>query len=69
MSEFARVNAVIKKALRESRQTRRHPAEVTADRLADTMDRYPDDFDGSARDDIAHIRFLLQEIADRERRS
>lgn len=43
---------------------RRHPAEVTADRLADAMDKWPDRFDGSMRDDISRIRTVLQDIAE-----
>lgn len=43
---------------------RRHPAEVTADRLQDALDRWPDAFDGRARDDISFIRHILQCIAD-----
>jgi hypothetical protein len=52
MTESERVHAVITRALRESRSTRRHPCEVTADRLGDHLDRYPEDFDGATRDDI-----------------
>jgi hypothetical protein len=29
------------------------------------LDRYPAQFDGSARDDIGRLRFLLQQIAER----
>jgi len=47
---------------------RRHPCEVTADRLGDHLAKYPDDFDGATRDDIGHLRHILQSIADRERR-
>lgn len=42
---------------------KRHPCEVTADRLLDHLEKYPERFNGTARDEIAHIRFLLQEIA------
>lgn len=45
---------------------RRHPCEVTADRLLDHLDRFPDEFDGKARDDISHVRHLLQQIAEKE---
>jgi hypothetical protein len=45
------------------RVPRRHPCEVTADRLLDHLERYPEKFDGKARDAIGEIRFLLQEIA------
>lgn len=47
---------------------RRHPAEVTSDRLAEALDRWPDAFDGADRDAIGHLRFLLEEIADSARR-
>ena len=43
---------------------RRHPAEVTADRLADAMDRWHDRFDGSMRDDDSRIRTVHQDIAE-----
>lgn len=43
---------------------RRHPAEVTADRLAEALDRWPDRFDGQRRDDIAGLRHILLNIAE-----
>ena len=43
---------------------RRHPAEVTADRLADALDRWPDRFDGEDRDAIGRLRTILQDIAE-----
>jgi hypothetical protein len=43
---------------------RRHPAEVTSDRLADMLDKWPDKFDGSSRDMVAHLRFILEGIAE-----
>lgn len=64
----ARVRALITTALRESKATKRHRCEVTADRLADDLDRYPEDFDGEARDAIGYLRHILQNIAQRERR-
>lgn len=42
---------------------KRHPAEVTADRLKDDVERWFDKFDGADRDDISHVIFLLEEIA------
>lgn len=42
---------------------RRHPAEVTADRLADALDRWPDRFDGHLRDAIGELRYTLATIA------
>lgn len=56
--------AALTDALRGFRSPRRHPAEVTADRLGDHLDKWPDAFDGADRDAIAHIRHVLQQIAD-----
>jgi hypothetical protein len=67
-TESARVSAIITNALRESKSTKRHPCEVTADRIGDHLDKYPEDFDGATRDDVGHLRHILQNIADRERR-
>ncbi|MEV1170830.1 hypothetical protein [Nonomuraea sp. NPDC049784] len=44
---------------------RRHPAEVTSDRLGDALDKWPNDFDGQARDAVAFIRQILENIAER----
>lgn len=49
------------------RLPKRHPAEVTSDRLADAVDRWYDKFDGQERDYIAAIRHALEEIAEGER--
>jgi len=43
---------------------RRHPAEVTSDRLLDAYERWYDHFTGEQRDAIGEIRHVLQEIAD-----
>ena len=59
-----KVGRIIEDSLAEFRRahpTRRHPAEVTADRLADATLRY--DFSGEDRDAIARIIFRLREIA------
>lgn len=56
--------AALTDALRGLRPPRRHPAEVTADRLGDHLDKWPDAFDGAGRDAIAQIRHVLQQIAD-----
>jgi hypothetical protein len=61
-----RVHAAITAALREAPGGRRHPCEVTADRLGDHLDRYPDAFDGADRDRVAVIRHVLQDIAERD---
>jgi hypothetical protein len=46
---------------------RRHPAEVTADRLLRHYEEYYEMMSGSERDELSHIRFVLQEIADGNR--
>lgn len=64
------IAAAIKAAISDSKRsgrTRSHPAEVTADRLGDALDRWPDKFDGAERDAIASIRQALFEIAEGER--
>jgi hypothetical protein len=67
-SEAARVNAAITEALRGFKSSeRRHRCEVTADRIGDDLARYPDAFDGAARDAIGLIRHILQNIAESER--
>jgi len=43
----------------------RHPAEVTADRLGDALDKWPDSFDGGDRDMVAQIRYILNDIAEK----
>jgi hypothetical protein len=66
-SEAARVNAVITEALRGFKSGPRHRCEVTADRLGEDLRKYPDAFDGQARDAIGLLRHILQEIAASER--
>lgn len=46
---------------------RRHPAEVTADRLGDAVTRWVDKFDAAERDEIGHIIHALDEIAEGQR--
>lgn len=48
-------------------RTRSHPAEVTADRLGDHVERWHEKFSPQERDDIAAIRHALFEIAEGER--
>jgi hypothetical protein len=50
-------------------ETRRHPAEVTSDRLADASERWHDLFTGEELDMIGRIRHALEEIAEGERRA
>lgn len=51
-----------------SRRYRRHPAEVTSDRLADAVDRRHNEFTPEERDMIGRIRDRLERIAQREGR-
>lgn len=65
----AKVGAAIQAAIAGSRSsgrktTRRHPAEVTADRLLDALEQWPDRWDGEDRDAIGRIRHVLHQIAD-----
>jgi hypothetical protein len=46
---------------------RRHPADVTADRLLEHVERWHEKFTPAERDELSHVRFLLQQIADGER--
>lgn len=46
---------------------RRHPADVTADRLVEDYERYFDLFDGRERDDIGNVINALRAIAGGER--
>lgn len=48
-------------------RTNRHPAEVTADRLIEDLERWPDKWDGAERDAVALVRHVLHQIADGER--
>lgn len=43
---------------------RRHPAEVTSDRLAEARERWLDRFSGEELDMIAALRDRMQQIAD-----
>lgn len=45
------------------RRDKRHPAEVTADRLADHLDKWFDTTDGSLRDAIGRVRDWLDQRA------
>jgi hypothetical protein len=46
---------------------RRHPADVTADRLLDHVERWHDKFEPAERDALSLVRYVLQTIADGER--
>lgn len=43
---------------------RRHPAEVTADRLVEATEKWPDKFGGRERDNIGEIVHILNTIAE-----
>jgi len=43
---------------------RRHPAEVTADRLGDHYEKWWDRMSGAERDALSLTRFVLQRIAE-----
>lgn len=47
-----------------SRHHRRHPCEVTSDRLADHVEQYYDKFTGAERDALSLVRHVLEQIAD-----
>lgn len=46
------------------RRPRRHPAEVTSDRLLEALEHWPNAFDGADRDAVARIRAILANIAE-----
>ncbi len=64
------VGAVIDAALRDARKakpSRRHPAEVTSDRLGDAVSRWGDLLTGKEKDMIAQLRDAFEEIAEGRR--
>ena len=46
--------------------SRRHPAEVTSDRLGDHYERWVDRLTGEERDAISLVRFALERIAEED---
>lgn len=46
---------------------KRHPAEVTADRLLEHYEQYYDKLTGAERDAVGTVRHILQEIAEGKR--
>jgi len=46
---------------------KRHPCEITADRLAKHIEDYHDKLDGAERDEFSLVKFILDEIADGDR--
>jgi hypothetical protein len=63
------VAGTIEAALRDAPRGRRHPAEVTSDRLGDATTHWGALFTGPELDMIGQIRHALEEIATGERRS
>ncbi|MER5608319.1 hypothetical protein AB0F93_03685 [Micromonospora tulbaghiae] len=63
----AEVRSVLDRALSEMKRTRRHPAEVTSDRLGDASRRWGAVFTGAELDAIGQIRQALEEIAEGKR--
>lgn len=66
MAEYPRdaVAAIIGDGMRGAKTSRRHPAEVTSDRLGEAVTRWHDQFTPQERDAIAVIRARLEEIAE-----
>ena len=50
------------------KRTRRHPADVTADRLEDAATTWRELFEGRELDDIGFVLHALREIADGTRK-
>lgn len=59
----ARTRAIITEALARTRLSKRHPAEVTSDRLGDAVTKW-DQFTAEERDMVAVIRHRLETIAE-----
>ena len=66
MAEYPKdaVAAIISNGLRRVKTSRRHPAEVTSDRLGEAVTRWHDQFTPEERDAVAVIRARLEEIAE-----
>lgn len=63
MRDPEQVNALVTAALKASHRKRRHPADVTADRLAEAAEAYHDRLSGADRDEFGHVIYLLRTIA------
>ncbi len=61
------VGAIISAALRDAKTTKRHPAEVTSDRLGNATTTWRHLFTGEELDLVAQIRHALEEIAEGRR--
>lgn len=58
------VGKILSDTLRGKRPTRRHPAEVTSDRLGDAITEYADQFTPEELDMVGQIRHRLASIAE-----
>lgn len=58
------VRARIDAALRGAKHPKRHPLEVTADRIADVIDRYGDRLTGAEKDDLSNARTIIEGLMD-----
>lgn len=58
------ISAALAEARRAGKLSRRHPAEVTSDRLGDAVTRWCDQFTGAELDMVGVIRDRLEQIAE-----
>lgn len=66
-TQNAAVNNIITESLRAFRKSqphRRHPCEVTSDRLGDHLSQYGGRLTGGECDAISHVRHILEILAD-----
>lgn len=64
LADPARAGAIISEALANHKSKKRHPAEVTSDRLGEATKAWPEHFTPGELDMIATIRYRLQNIAE-----
>lgn len=50
------------------KRPRRHPLEVTSDRLGDAYAKYQDELSGQELDAISMVRFAFEQIAEKTER-
>lgn len=58
------MNEIISGALKDAKVSRRHPADVTADRLGDAVQRWHDRFESAELDMVGVVISRLRIIAD-----
>lgn len=51
-------------SMKQSGTPRRHPLEVTSDRIGDAIYRYGDRLDGSERDALSEARTILESLVE-----